>query len=246
MQRSDEQQSGSEMKNRQSVREPDPRPLAPAECEGSANRSRRWFSRSRLSHPVASLALVLLVLTGVSAVVRRSQQAADYLDNVVTTLQRFCAGSPALHRADESSEAGRHGYRNPTIRYPAKLVEIVIRGHRDNRDILASFDALDRAWREECPDHRLAIRFVYPPSLDPFMQGRAGSWPDSSEPVDRENFERMLPVLEDLRDLILASQDNQTGRGRLLVSGYPAEPWPDSTADIQRSGPALGDPQVAP
>jgi hypothetical protein len=188
-------------------------------------RASRSLSASGPSHPVVLLVLLIVVINAASEGFKRCEQIARDLNCVTATFQKCFPIPPALHHSQEIIEAGRQGYRNPTIVYPDILIQVIKKAHRDDRDVLANFAALDRDWREACPCHPLTIRFAHPASSNPSIEeGQSASWTDCSERVEKGNFEQMLPILMDIRDLIVGTDGDGSGRGRLLHSGYPAEP----------------------
>jgi hypothetical protein len=190
-----------------------------------ARRASRFLAASRPTHPVVSLVLLIVVINSASEGFKRCEQIARDLNRATATFQRFIPIPPTLHHSQQIIAAGSQGYRNPTIVYPDILIPIFKKAHRDKRDILGSFEALDRDWRAGSPRHLLTIRFAHPASTSPSIEeGQFASWTDCSEQVEKGNFEQMLPILMDIRDLIVGTDGDGSGRGRLLHSGYPAEP----------------------
>jgi hypothetical protein len=184
----------------------------------------RRLSGVGLAHLIAALGLLLSAMTIASDVFRGREQTDHDFRSIATSVQNLLTIVPALDQSRETIEAGRQCLRKTTILYPDSLIEIIIQSDRDNRDILASFEALERAWREMRPTYPLTIRFLHSPSFDPSLQGRSASWSGSSAQIDEGSFAEMLPILRDIRDLILESVGDECGWGNLLLSGYAAEP----------------------
>jgi hypothetical protein len=184
----------------------------------------RRLSGFGVAHVIGALALLFSAMTVASDVFRGCEQTDHDFSSIATSVENLLTFVPALDQSRETIEFGRHCLRKTTILYPDSLIEIIIQSDRDQRDILASFEALERAWREVRPRHPLTISFLHSPSFDPSLRGRFASWSGSSVQIDEGSFEEMLPILRDIRDLILEFVGDECGRGKLLLSGYAAEP----------------------
>ena len=164
---------------------------------------------------------VFAAVIGISNICRGHERTVGDLKRIAGRLHNFFAISPAEQHSIETIERGRQGYWKPTIRYPGKLIGIIIEGRREGPDILANDGPLERAWRKVCPDQPLTIQFLGPSAIDPTTGGRITASNHPPEPIDKFNFQEQLPLLKDIRDLILESGD---GYGELPIRGYPAEP----------------------
>jgi hypothetical protein len=184
----------------------------------------RRLSGFGLAHLTAALALLLSAVTVASDVFRGCEQTDRDFRSIATSIQNLLTFVPTLDQSREKIEVGRQYLRRTTILYLDSLIKIVIQSDRDQRDILASFEALKLAWREVRPTYPLTISFLHSPSFDPSLGGRVASWSGSSAQIDEGSFEAMLPILRDIRDLIRESEGDECGRGKLLLSGYGAEP----------------------
>jgi hypothetical protein len=162
------------------------------------------------------------------------ERVARDVRSVVMNVHDLSTISPPLNQSLEYIDAGNQGFHNPTLHYPDNLIGIILQSDRQDRDILSSFKALNRAWQEKCHTLPLTITFVYPPVHDPCLQGVVPRWPDRSEIVEEGNFERLLPLLRDIRDLIRESNriGSGSGSGKLFLSGYPAAPEKTSVRSV--------------
>jgi hypothetical protein len=210
-----------------------PCPLLKSAWRRGAHLARRLprFGRSRLG--VTYRLTIVIIMFIIVAVGDRERIARD-VRSVVMNAHDLATISPPLYQSLEYIEAGNQGFHNPTVHYPDDLIGIILQSDRQDRDILSGFEALNRSWQEKCPTLPLTITFVYPPVHDPCLQGAVPSWPDRSEIVEEENFERLLPLLRDIRDLIRESNRNGSGSGsgRLFISGYPAAPEKTSVRSV--------------
>ena len=118
--------------------------------------------------------------------------------------------------------AGRQGYYRPTLRYPPPFATVIKRADREGVDVLADFRALQVAWRKECDDKPLILTTVHPALTEPLTSQRLKNAINSPEPVTQANFHAVIPLLREIRTLIL--DKNACGRGVLPKSGYSAEP----------------------
>jgi hypothetical protein len=204
-------------------------------CEHAIGR----LSPIRSSRIQASLRLSILIITFISLALHEHERIANGFRMMLASLEDMITVSPPLQQSLDFIEAANHGIHSPAIRYPRALIGIFVQGAREQRDVLASFETLDRAWREASPEWPLTIRFVFLPVDDPCLQGQVTSWPDRIEVVDQVNFEEMLPLLGGIRDLIRETEHDEKGCGvgKLYLSGYPAEPENTSAGAIYERRP---------
>lgn len=137
-------------------------------------------------------------------------------------------GSLTLHRGagtpsdQDKVVLAERPFMAVNLYYPQCYIEIVQRARRDGRDILASFGTLQSAWNAASPDAPLAIKLVTSSLPEPITGKVVSPVLAASAVIDEASFQEMLPLLEDIRQLIL--QGDGSGRGQLSHSGYAAEP----------------------
>jgi hypothetical protein len=66
------------------------------------------------------------------------------------------------------------------------------------------------------------LRFVSPATIDPRSKRLVPARDGHIQPLDPKSFRELRPLLTEIRTLIL--QGDGTGRGKMLDSGYEAEP----------------------
>jgi len=127
-----------------------------------------------------------------------------------------------IESARELNDDGRHPMWSDIVQYSSRFRIAVQVAHRDRRDILASHAAFCAIWSEVSPNEPMIVKFVSPATID----RRSGKpvWAGYGEPnpVDPKTFRMLHPVLVEIRTLIL--EGDGSGRGKLAISGYLAEP----------------------
>jgi hypothetical protein len=123
---------------------------------------------------------------------------------------------------DDVIVRGERPFAVVTVYYPAKYIEVIKTAQREGHNVLRSFRALDSAWSAAAPATPLAIKTVYVPLPEPFTGRQVFPVLEASLVTDTSTFQSLLPILEDLRELIL--DGDGSGRGRLTRSRCAARP----------------------
>ena len=93
----------------------------------------------------------ILFITFIFLAVGEHERIANVFRIMVASLENVVTMAPPLQQSVEFIEPASQGIHNPTIHYPHALIGIFIQGAREQRDILAGFETLDRAWRKASP-----------------------------------------------------------------------------------------------
>jgi hypothetical protein len=181
----------------------------------------RFFGRRPI---VFSLILGASAALG-SLVFRGRERTCEDLKALASEVKEFLTISPTVGHSLARIDQGQHGYFVPVIRYPVKLVDTVKRAHRDRQEILTSFETLHTAWRVCGGEEQLTIQFIIPPSFDPYTGGSAPAFQSFRAAIDETNFRERLPLLKEIYTLIV--EGDGSGKGRLAISNYDAEPTTD-------------------
>ena len=186
-------------------------------CPGdkAEGRLRRFIIR----HPLRTVILV-------AAIVAIAAAAPQGPEHIARAVQMALSRLRDLFPRTDRPQVG-DAYFRPTIRYPAALIDLFRQAKRDGRDILADFEALERAWKAANGDAPLTIHFVHPAIKEP-STGRAVSAIDSPpQLILAENFDELKPLLQDI--YLLAT--NGDGKGAAPRSGILYAP------DVQPASP---------
>ena len=140
--------------------------------------------------------------------------------------------SPSVASSMGVIDRCEYGYFCPTLRYPARMIELMRRAAREGRDVLADFETLATAWSSAAGDEPLAVRFISIPSFDLATRTVIPGRLFGLDRINKANFAEMLPHLEGIRDAILDGCGS--GRGKLPVSGCEIEP---ATGNLDRPIP---------
>lgn len=184
-----------------------------------------------------NLALLAAALTVGYAALRDHIRNADDARHAAWQASELLKPTPPIEDSEAKIHVARQGYFQPTLRYPQALITAVKQARLDGRDILADFAALETAWTEQAGKNPLVLTFVHPPLTEPYTGERLINPVHSPERVTDANFKEMLPLLREIRTLIL--DKNDSGCGLLPRSGFSAKPDPailDGT--VRTSAPA--------
>jgi hypothetical protein len=191
---------------------------------------------------VSALALLTATYWGMSFWRGEERTHRDMI-HVARRVQDALTIAPSLNESQGLIESGRAPVSEPVLRYSARFINLARRDHRQREDSLASFEALESAWQSVAGNRKLTVQVIVPSTLEP----TTGRWAKQSwhapQALDRSNFEEMLPVLKEIHTLIV--EVDGSGRGRLGVSGYQAEPVDDPGdwgRDLGRHGGRLAGP----
>ncbi len=105
--------------------------------------------------------------------------------------------------------------------YTREFVDVVEKSRERGRDPLASFDALESAWRD-ASHWPFAIKCVEVSYDDPTTERLIARTSQPTVVIDQTNFAALLPLLRELQTLIL--EGGGVGRGKLPQSQRFAEP----------------------
>jgi hypothetical protein len=121
----------------------------------------------------------------------------------------------------QENEAGRP-IRSDTVLYSSNFSVVVENAARQRRELLTDYATFCLAWGEHFPGEPMMLKMVGPVTNDPGSKKVLRALNGPTVVVDAKNFAEIRPLLADIKTLIL--KRNATGRGRLPVSGYEAEP----------------------
>jgi hypothetical protein len=194
----------------------------------------RWIWRFFVRRPIV-LSLMLGATAAVgSLLLRGREKTRDDLKSLAWEVKEFLTISPTVGHSLARIDQGQDGYFVTIIRYPVRFTDIVKRAHRDHQQILTSFETLHTAWKGG-GEERLTLQFVVPPSFDPYTGGSAPAFEYPPAAIEQTNFKEKLPLLKEIYTLIV--EGDGSGRGRLAISGYDAEP---TTAGADQTNPSPG------
>jgi hypothetical protein len=144
-------------------------------------------------------------------------------------MREALTGTLPIEQSEAKIAAGRRGYFAPVLRYTPALATVIRRADHAGQDLLTDFESFQVAWREECGGTPLILTFVHPTLTEPYSKQQLRRAVNSPEAVTQANFDVVVPLLRDIRSLILDT--NARGRGVLATSGYAAEPDESRPAD---------------
>lgn len=181
------------------------------------------FARCR---PLLSCLAVAAVAFQGSVLFRGEEKTYRDLNHLARRLRESLTTAPPLNESLNRLGRGRAPFHEPVLRHAARFIVLANRARRDREDFLASFEALERAWKTVGGNQKLTIQLIVAPSVEPYTGKRvARSW-HAPVAVDQSTFEEMLPVLKEIATLIV--EGDGSGRGRLFISGFDVEPVTDA------------------
>ena len=202
-----------------------PRPCDRHDVQTSSSKRRR--SRSvPASRRLAAVAwsLCILAIAGAAGYValRNPARFAGATRLLAWDIREALTSSPPVGESEARIDAARDGYFFPTLLYPPALSTAIKRAAREGRDVLADFEVLQAAWRLECGDKPLTFSFVHPARTEPLTGQPLRVALNEPHRVTQASFPEVVPLLREIRDLILSGDGS--GSGVLSRSGYMAGP----------------------
>jgi hypothetical protein len=117
---------------------------------------------------------------------------------------------------------GRRPFLTEIIYYSADLISVVRKGRPRDRDVLANFDVFQSAWRVHSAARPFTFKLVTLPTEEPITGKAVAGAIRPTVQLERTNFDELVPLLKDLRAMIL--EGDGFGRGNLRQGGHAAEP----------------------
>jgi hypothetical protein len=218
-----------------SASSPDPCNRHEVQAAPSARRrSRSVPALRRFAAVTWSLTILVIAVAAVYVAVRDPERYAGAARLFAWEIRDALTPGPPLGDSEAKINVARQGYFQPTLLYPVALSIVIKRADREGRDILGDFEALQAAWRLECGDKPLTFSFVHLLRTEPFTGQQLRIAMNSPHCVTRAIFLEVVPLLREIRTLILAGDG--MGRGVLPRSGYMAGPDEDARLEAD---PAL-------
>ncbi len=112
--------------------------------------------------------------------------------------------------------------RTDIQRYSGRFIIAVKKSVADERDLLADYETFAAVWAEVSPEQPMLLKLVSPASVDRASKKAVPPIDSPAVTIDEKSFAEYAPLLDEISTLIL--NGDGTGRGRLAVSGYVAEP----------------------
>jgi hypothetical protein len=143
--------------------------------------------------------------------------------------QSMLAGFRGDSDQNDVVSQGREPVSVGILYYSVEYIDVIKAAvKRDGRDVLASGDVFDSSWNSVSPRCPFVIALVHSPlsETDPVTGLKIPRISGTTVLRDSSQFVQILPLLKEIRTLILAGDGS--GRGVLPKSGFYAEPSPMS------------------